>query len=146
MSRASMTVELPSANIIVRLPEKRSARQMVWVTLTVEQAANLMEAGWDVRCLTPGTVVNWAHIRRVTDEYVLYIEVAISPFWDRYADVTRWIIPEMIKADIPAKMTIELAIVSDQPMGEARHPYLRDIQETDVEAELRRRSQDRRDR
>lgn len=146
MGRASMSVELPSANVIARFPEKRSARQFVWVELSVEQAATLMEAGWDVKCLTPGEIIFWGQTGTAVDDYTLYIEVAISPFWDRYADVTRWIIPEMIMHKIPAKMVIDLTIVADQPQGEGRMPYLMDIQETDVESELRRRSQERRER
>ena len=134
MARASLSMDLPEARVLRIAPEKKSALKLIWVELTVEQAASMMENGWDVQCLTPGSRIDWTDHHRFTDDYVLYIVVAVSPFWDRFINVSRWIIPEMIKHHIPAKMTIDLAVVD----GESHKPYLMDLAETDVEAEMRR--------
>lgn len=134
MARASLSMDLPEARVLRIAPEKKSARRLIWVELTVEQAASMIELGWDVQCLTPGSRIDWSDHHRYTDDYVLYVQVAVSPFWDRFINVSRWIIPEMIKHHIPAKMTIDLALVD----GESHQPYLRDLAETDVEAEMRR--------
>lgn len=133
MAVASIEFVLDKADILARMPWKYSTRQCIDVALTNSEAIAMMEAGWDVRCLTPGDIVGNAvsynpHRARVADDYILYIRVVVTPFWGLSKDTTIWIIPTLIERQIPTRLRIARLIMPSIP-DEYYFPTLMYIEE-----------------
>lgn len=123
-------VRLTDVEILRTYPEKFHFRKWMDIALDYQVALRLIEMGWNVKCITPGTPIDtamgYSRTLNVSDEYILYVAVAIAPTRSLQRDNY---IPQLVQDAIAFDVPLELIISRFVPQSEEDEgiPFLMNV-------------------